>query len=160
VIAADDCVPGPEKGPLVELPDGIAERSSLLLVKVAHELTVRGVARLQPLGIDGRDYSLLAVLSHDDAGSQAQLAALCSLLPAQLVPVLDALEHQGLVERRRDARDRRRSIVTITDAGRERLAQADEAAHELEVELLGDLDEELRERLVTAVRAALPGSRV
>jgi DNA-binding MarR family transcriptional regulator len=152
--------PNPGTWALTSLPAGIAERTGLLVVKVAYELERRGAERLGALGLDGRDYSLLAVLSHDDAGSQAQLATLCGLLPAQLVPVLDALQAQGYVERRRDERDRRRSIVRITDAGRAVLAQADEAAGELERELLGDVGEELRERLVRAVAAGLatPGA--
>jgi DNA-binding MarR family transcriptional regulator len=110
---------------------------------------------LAPLGLDGRDYTLLAVLSRDDAGSQAELATLCGLLPAQLVPVLDALQAKGFVERRRDERDRRRSIVRITDEGRDVLARADEAAAEVEQGLLGDVVEELRERLARTVDAAL-----
>jgi DNA-binding MarR family transcriptional regulator len=108
------------------------------------------------LGIDGRDYFLLAVLSNDAPGSQAELARLCSLLPAQLVPVLDALERDGLVERRRDERDRRRMSVRITDEGRERLGQADEAARDIEEELLGPLDAEVQARLGDAFRASLP----
>jgi DNA-binding MarR family transcriptional regulator len=130
---------------LTTLPPGIADRAGLLLVKVGMEFERRGVERLRSLGIDGRDYSMLA-----EAGSQAELATLCGLLPAQIVPALDALQEQGLVERRRDERDRRRSIVRITDDGRALLARADEAAEELERELLGDVGEELRGRLARA----------
>jgi DNA-binding MarR family transcriptional regulator len=135
---------------LTTLPPGIADRAGLLLVKVGMEFERRGVERLRSLGIDGRDYSMLAVLSGAEAGSQAELATLCGLLPAQIVPALDALQEQGLVERRRDERDRRRSIVRITDDGRALLARADEAAEELERELLGDVGEELRGRLARA----------
>jgi DNA-binding MarR family transcriptional regulator len=140
---------------LTALPAGVADRAGLLLIKVAFEMERRGVERLRPLGLDGRDYTLLAVLSRDDAGSQAELATLCGLQPAQLVPVLDALEAKGFAERRRDERDRRRSIVRITEEGRAVLARADEAATEVEHELLGDVGEELRERLGRAVDRAL-----
>jgi DNA-binding MarR family transcriptional regulator len=153
-----ECADGSETTwALTTLPAGVADRTSLLLVKVAHEMERRGIERLRPLGIDGRDYTLLAVLSRDDAGSQAELATLCGLLPAQLVPVLDALEAKGFAERHRDERDRRRSIVRITDEGRAVLARADEVAAEVEHELLGDVGEELRERLGRTVDAALRG---
>lgn len=151
-----ECADGSEHHwELTALPAGVADRTGLLLIKVAYEMERRGVERLRPLGLDGRDYTLLAVLSRDDAGSQAELAALCGLLPAQLVPVLDALEAKGFVERRRDERDRRRSIVRITEQGRGVLTRADEVASAIEHELLGDVGDELRERLGRSVDAAL-----
>lgn len=156
VIEDDPCTaPSDDHSRLSALPQGVAERRGLLVYKLAHELFVRMTPHFEALGIDGRDYSLLAVLSIDAPGSQAELAQLCSLLPAQLVPVLDALEREGLVERRRDERDRRRMIVRITDGGRERLAQADAAAREIEDELLGPLDAEVQARLGEGFRAAL-----
>jgi DNA-binding MarR family transcriptional regulator len=158
VLEDDPCIAAPSGAPRRALPQGIAERSGLLVYKLADELVVRMTPHFVELGIDGRDYSLLAVLSNDAPGSQAELAALCALLPAQLVPVLDALERAGLVERRRDERDRRRMIVRITDEGRERLARADAAAAEIELELMGDLRDELLDRLPATFRAALPGA--
>lgn len=152
------CLHDDPERPMLVLSQGVAERPGLLVYKLADELVLRMTPHFRELGIDGRDYSLLAVLSTDAPGSQAELASLCSLLPAQLVPVLDALEKTGLVERRRDERDRRRMIVRITDAGRERLARADEAAATIETDLLGELRDELRERLPGTIRAALPGA--
>lgn len=156
-LVIDDELCGPEDEPrrLEALPRGVAERRGLLVYKLANELLARMGPHFRDLGIDGRDYYLLAVLSNDAPGSQAELARLCSLLPAQLVPVLDALESAGLVERRRDERDRRRMIVRITEDGRARLAQVDEAARGLEAELLGPVDDELRGRLADGFRTAL-----
>ena len=77
------------------------------------------------MGLSGRQYMLLAVLSADDAPSQLELAGLCGLLPAQVVPVLDKLEERGLVARTRSETDRRRYVVSLTAAGREALEQAD-----------------------------------
>ncbi|MEV4420182.1 MarR family transcriptional regulator [Patulibacter sp. NPDC049589] len=154
MIEDDPCIAA-DIDRLAVLPQGVAERRGLLVYKLANELFVRMTPHFEALGIDGRDYALLAVLSNDAPGSQAELARLCSLLPAQLVPVLDALERDGLVERRRDDRDRRRMIVRITDGGRERLAAADEAARVIEDELLGPVDDDLQARLGDGFRAAL-----
>ena len=155
MIDDQPCVAQDDPHRLSVLPRGVAERRGLLVYKLASELFVRMTPVFEELGIDGRDYSLLAVLSNDAPGSQAELARLCSLLPAQLVPVLDALERDGLVERRRDERDRRRIIVRITEPGRARLAQADAAARTIEDELLGTLDDEALGRLEAGFREAL-----
>ena len=62
-----------------------------------------------------------------------------------MVVALDALEEEGLVERRPDPKDRRARIVVPTDAGRELLARAEEVVLSVEAEVLADLDaEELR----------------
>ena len=106
-------------------PRGIYERPALLLVKVGSQIVVRAEDALAEMGLSGRQYMLLAVLSADDAPSQLELAGLCGLLPAQVVPVLDKLEERGLVARTRSETDRRRYVVSLTVAGREALEQAD-----------------------------------
>lgn len=60
---------------------------------------------------------------------------LCGLLPAQGVLVVDELERRGLVARQRSEADRRRSVVTLTAAGIETLARADELGERLVAEL-------------------------
>ena len=106
-------------------PRGIYERPALLLVKVGNQIVDRAEDALAEMGLSGRQYMLLAVLSADDAPSQLELAGLCGLLPAQVVPVLDKLEERGLVARTRSETDRWRYVVSLTAAGREALEQAD-----------------------------------
>ncbi len=106
-------------------PRGIYERPALLLVKVGNQIVDRAEDALAAMGLSGRQYMLLAVLSADDAPSQLELAGLCGLLPSQVGPVLDKLEERGLVARTRSETDRRRYVVSLTDAGREALEQAD-----------------------------------
>ena len=116
-------------------PRGIYERPALLLVKVGNQIVDRAEDALAEMGLSGRQYMLLAVLSADDAPSQLELAGLCGLLPAQVVPVLDKLEERGLVARTRSESDRRRYVVSLTDAGREALEQADALGRRLVDEL-------------------------
>ena len=78
------------------------------------------------------------MLGTDAPPSQLDLAGLCGLLPAQVVPVLDELERRGLVARQRSEQDRRRSVVRLTPAGEETLAKADELARSIEDSLFGD----------------------
>jgi DNA-binding MarR family transcriptional regulator len=109
----------------VSFPRGITDRPALLLVKIGNQIVDRAEDALAEMGLSGRQYMLLAVLSSDDPPSQLELAGLCGLLPAQVVPVLDKLEERGLVARTRSETDRRRYVVSLTGKGREALAEAD-----------------------------------
>jgi DNA-binding MarR family transcriptional regulator len=109
----------------VSFPRGITDRPALLLVKIGNQIVDRAEDQLAEMGLSGRQYMLLAVLSSDEPPSQLELAGLCGLLPAQVVPVLDKLEERGLVARTRSETDRRRYVVSLTDKGREALAEAD-----------------------------------
>jgi DNA-binding MarR family transcriptional regulator len=62
------------------------------------------------------------VLATDQPESQQELARLMGKAPPIIVAAVDELEKKGLVARRRDTRDRRRSVVEMTDAGREMLS--------------------------------------
>lgn len=116
---------------VAERPRGITERPALLLVKLGNELAQLAEDPLAAMGLSGRQYMVLAVLSTDAPPSQLELAGLCGLLPAQVVPVIDELERRGFVARQRSETDRRRSVVTLTDAGRRILEQADELGRSL-----------------------------
>jgi DNA-binding MarR family transcriptional regulator len=141
------------------LPRGIAERQALLLYKLGNEVLTRAEDPLAAMGLSGRQYMTLAVLDSDRPASQQELGQLCGLLPAQVVPLVDELEGRGLVERRRSEEDRRRSVVSITDSGRELLARGDALARSIEDALFGHLEGDARAALGDALRTALERSR-
>src|SRR5215216_547681 len=142
-----------------DFPRGITTRPALVLVKLGNEVLARAEDPLAALGLSGRQYLILAVLGTDEPTSQLDLAGLCGLLPAQVVPVLDELERRGLVARQRSETDRRRSVVRLTPAGEEMLAKADELARSIEHALFGDLDAGAREQLNATLRAGLARAR-
>jgi DNA-binding MarR family transcriptional regulator len=129
------------------LPRGTLSRSALLLVKLGNEIAARAEDPLAAIGLSGRQYMVLAVLSEDAPPSQQELAGLCGLLPAQIVPVIDELERRGLVARQRSEADRRRSVVTLTTAGTHAMVQADALGDRL----VADLDEEARQAAIEAL---------
>jgi DNA-binding MarR family transcriptional regulator len=63
--------------------------------------------------------SALGRLDRVGPATAADLARIEQISPQAMGITLSALEEQGLVERRRDAGDRRRSVASVTDAGRE-----------------------------------------
>jgi MarR family transcriptional regulator for hemolysin len=91
--------------------------------------------RLQAHGASIWNWVLLREASRAEGVSQRELAALMRIEPSTLVRHLDRLEAQGYVERRIDAADRRRLLVYVTAAGRDRLAELHEVAHGTDAEL-------------------------
>lgn len=141
---------------------GISGRLGLLLVRIGDEIANRGQdAIVDRLGISARDYIALAVISVDKPRSQLELARLMGKAPALCVAVLDDLEQAGLAERVRDPDDRRRSVVSITAAGKKMLARADEVAREVERSVLDGLStDELATFTALAQRATTQTSTI
>jgi DNA-binding MarR family transcriptional regulator len=69
------------------------------------------------VGARGYQFRLLATLDEVGPASQAVLARRSGIHPTDVVGVIDELVGQRLVERTTDPADRRRNIVTVTDAG-------------------------------------------
>ncbi len=134
---------------------GVNDRLALLVYRAGVEVLARGEAALAELGIDGRDYTTLAVLATDQPESQQELARLMGKAPPIIVAAVDGLEAKGLVARRRSSRDRRRSVVEVTDAGREMLARADAIADRLIADIFGALSTEERLALHDTLRRAM-----
>jgi DNA-binding MarR family transcriptional regulator len=148
-----------ESFPETTIPRGYEQRQALLLHKLGTEVLERAEDPLAALGLSPRQYSLLAVLESDQPESQLELAALCGLMPAQVVPVLDELETRGLAERRRSEADRRRSVVRLTGDGRTLLARADALGDEIMDALFGHLDPAARAELGETLKTALERAR-
>lgn len=75
---------------------------------------------------DGLSLAKLAILGDLRTGgplTAGELAALQRMQPQSLTRVLAELESEGLIGRKQDSADRRRTILTITRAGTERLVR-------------------------------------
>jgi DNA-binding MarR family transcriptional regulator len=74
-----------------------------------------------------------------------------------IVLLLNELEADGLVVRRRDPDDRRRHVVELTETGLGVLRLAEQRMFEIEDELLAALDEDQREQLRALLHRTLYG---
>lgn len=89
-----------------------------LLLRRAHK-AFSGViaARLARVGVTHAQFHHLRRLAENDGVSSSELSALVEVKRATSTSILDALESKGLIRRERDAIDRRRVNVFLTEAG-------------------------------------------
>jgi DNA-binding MarR family transcriptional regulator len=109
---------------------------------------------LEGTGLKPPHVATLVQLRSEPIGQQA-LGEAAGFDPVKLVGVLNDLETAGLVERRRDCVDRRRHIVAITCAGRERLAAVERASALAEERLLAGLSPPQRDQLAALLRLVI-----
>ena len=89
--------------------------------------------RAQKIGLSRAQWQVLAWLKRNEGISQTQLADLLEMSPMTLVRLIDRLEMNGLVERRADQADGRRSFLARTPAG----VEVTEQVHSFRRRLIG-----------------------
>ncbi|MFD7607978.1 MarR family winged helix-turn-helix transcriptional regulator [Streptomyces mirabilis] len=130
----------------------LESRLGYLLKHAQQRLARASAAALAPLGIDGHELAVLAVLAAEYPLSQVEVAGRLGVDRTTMVALVDGLEDQGLVERRRSPADRRKNIVELTPEGRDCLDRAERARLAMEQRFLDPLDEETAAALVRALR--------
>jgi DNA-binding MarR family transcriptional regulator len=128
--------------------------SAALLDHLARRVRLRAESVIAPLGLRPRHLVALTVLRDGGGSTQQALSTTLQIDGTNLVGLLNELEADKLIERRRSAEDRRRHIVEITPAGAKRLAQAEFALATVEEDVLGRLDDEQRETLYRLLQQA------
>lgn len=136
------------------VPAGYSDRLSLLIHRLSLELLGRVAEGLAELRLNDRQYIALAVLAADEPGSQHELGKLMGLAPQLVVALTDSLEDLGLVTRRTNPEDRRRTLVELTREGRRALAHADELTAQTEEMLFATIGDQDRDRLHDILRRA------
>ncbi|NCH72594.1 MarR family winged helix-turn-helix transcriptional regulator [Cronobacter dublinensis] len=81
---------------------------------------------LTPLGLTYPQYLVMMVLWEQDEVTVSEIGERLYLDSATLTPLLKRMETAGLLMRQRSRQDERQVIVTLTDAGRELKAGANE----------------------------------
>src|SRR6185437_4664520 len=104
------------------MPPAGSEPMLLYLVKQV-ELAVRSHLDdlLRPAGLTALQYTALTVLERHPNLSSAQLARNSFVTAQTMADMVNALQERGLIERHRDADDRRRLVLAITSDGRKLL---------------------------------------
>ena len=120
--------------------------AGMLFVKIGRAAERWFTEELKPSGLTPKH---MGVLFEVDAHPTSQQALIDSIGvdPSKLVGLLNDLEEDGLIVRRRDPDDRRRHIVELSKEGRTSLAAAKQAANRVEERLFVGLDAKQRKQL-------------
>ena len=124
----------------------------LLLARLGQEATARFRRSVRPLNLGAQQFIVLKQLEALGACSQGQLADALGIDYSNLASVTGELYRRELIERSRDEADRRRYVVELTQAGRQLLADADNAVGAGEEDMLSVLGEAEREHLWELLR--------
>jgi DNA-binding MarR family transcriptional regulator len=92
-------------------------------VAAVRRLQGRQTHRSSGAGLSHAQYGLLFGLQPHERLPSSELAYVANLSPAAATEMLDALVAAGLVRRERSERDRRVVLISLTDRGRERVAE-------------------------------------
>lgn len=90
---------------------------------LAAERRLRGADQRRGGGLTHAHVRTLFVLLQEKEATAGTLARVAELNPASVTAMIDQLEGLGLVQRRRDVRDRRLCWVSLTEAGQAQVAE-------------------------------------
>jgi MarR family transcriptional regulator, lower aerobic nicotinate degradation pathway regulator len=128
-------------------PRELVASPAFLLARLGVGLKTRAYKEFEQVGFSPYHYSVLALLDEGARETQATIADALQLDRSMLVGLLDTLEDNGLIERRRDNTDRRRHLVSLTAAGKRQLARFRTIVQGVEDEFLAPLDPDTRATL-------------
>jgi DNA-binding MarR family transcriptional regulator len=130
---------------------------STLLAGLGRDATARVRRALRPLGLGAQQFQVLKQLEALGEPSQAELADAAGIDRSNLATIAGELCGHGLVERARDAQDRRRYVLRLSADGARLLGRTDGEIAAAEDEMLAALDAAQREQLYGLLRRVADG---
>ena len=131
----------------------VATGSMNLLTRLSRDVYRRATEDV--IGIRLKQFIALDYLREQGGTTQQQLGETLHLDKNNCVILLNDLEEDGFVTRRRDPTDRRRHLVEMTAEGRKALERAEHKLETLEDEVVGRLTVEERATLTELLAKAL-----
>ena len=140
-------LPTPSSPPVVRLPEELVGSATFLLKRLGFAAKERSLQAYEQTGLHPYHFAILLVLNERSLETQGAIADALGYDRGQLVGLLDELEERGLVERRRDANDRRRHLVSLTPDGKRTLRGLRAISRQTEDDFLAPLSEKERATL-------------
>jgi DNA-binding MarR family transcriptional regulator len=131
-----------------EAPARLRGKPSWLISKTsarAHRLIVESMTAV---GARAHHFAILAALDEFGPQSQVRIGQRCGIDQSDMHAMLAELAEQGHVRRAQDPDDRRRNLITLTEAGRQWMVELDAALSGVQDDVFGVLSDEERGLLV------------
>jgi DNA-binding MarR family transcriptional regulator len=133
--------------PLPRFPEELVASNSFLLKRLGMLAKEQAMEAYEETGVSPYHHAVLIALDESSHKTQGAIADTLGYDRGQLVGLLDELEEQGFVERRRDPNDRRRHIVKLTPDGKRALGRLRTLSRRIEDEFFEPLDAQQRKQL-------------
>ena len=137
----------------------LGSSAGFLLALLGQEAMRRLRDALTTHDLKPRQFQILDLLAEGGPVGQRELGETMAIDHSILVTMLNPLEADGLIERKRSGTDRRRHVVTVTPAGKRRLAKAAQAQRQAEDALFAGLTKQQRGQLQDLLIALRDASR-
>ncbi|WP_370617861.1 MarR family winged helix-turn-helix transcriptional regulator [Mumia sp. Pv 4-285] len=138
--------------------DATAMRLATSVMRVQQLLLAELDAALKPYAITFARYEVLVLLTFSQAGSLplSKIGERLMVHPTSVTNAIDRLEAQGLVRRDADPGDRRRTLASLTAAGRSVVAEATTALTAIDFAITGldTVEQDATFALLQRLRAA------
>jgi DNA-binding MarR family transcriptional regulator len=121
----------------------------LRLARIYHRIDQRSADTMKGFGLSVSRFDVLNHAGTPEGRTQQELAAALLVTKGNVTQLLDGLEQDGLIERRRDGRAKR---IFLTDRGRDLRQNAVTAQEAAIAEDFAVLDPDERRQLVTLLR--------
>ncbi|MEM1247523.1 MAG: MarR family transcriptional regulator [Acidobacteriota bacterium] len=135
----------------------LGQETALTLLRSADTVRRHFGAVLEPFGITLQQYNVLRILRKAGGDGLPTLTIVERMMEKTpgITRLLDRMERQDWVSRRRCTDDRRRVWISLTRKGRELLAQLDGPIDEADEEVVEALSDRQKEQVIRALRRLL-----
>src|SRR6476620_7253215 len=113
--------------------------AAFLLAHLCAHAADRCGERIKKLRLAPRHAGILRIVEKTPSCNQRTLAKKLRVLPSRMVILIDELAEKGLVERKRNTKDRRHSELVLTPRGRRMLEKLSQLAAQHEADLFAAL---------------------
>lgn len=120
------------------------QRSKELLIglrKITQAIDLHSKFLLKTVGITSPQLVILQQLSHFDSLAVSEISKLVSLSQGTVTEILTRLEKKGIISRRKSDQDKRRSLISITETGKQLLENAPSPLQDDFIESFHSLEE-------------------
>ncbi|MFC1426501.1 MarR family winged helix-turn-helix transcriptional regulator [Streptacidiphilus sp. N1-12] len=126
--------------------------AAFLLAQLGAHAATAFAERISAIGLTPPQAGLLRLLATEPGRSQRELADRLGMPPSRFVPFADELEGRGLIERRRNAGDRRLYALHLTEQGTALLGELQQAGRAHEEQICRGLSPEEHRQLTALLR--------